>query len=107
MKAIDNYTDALTNALHAPELDEELERLTGDFVHPYLREIPLDMSVEDARHFRNLQRRMVSGEGRFDNAAVELLTAGKISLSYQIADHGVTAKEMRSFYSDLPSLIDG
>lgn len=107
MEAIDTYTDALEDALNTPELEEELERLTGEFEHPYLKEIPLNLSVEDVCRFRDLQRKMIQGEGRFDAEAVELLTAGKMSLDYRISSIGITADEMRDLYSDLPEVIGG
>lgn len=99
---VKSYAERLENALVNSVLDADLDELTPGWTHPYLRDVPNDLSVEDVERLRRLQRRMIDGEDYFTRSDIELLTAGMImpgSLNGRW-----DAAQMRSAYKDLPEV---
>jgi hypothetical protein len=101
---VESYAERLENALVNADLDADLNELTSDWTHPYLRDVPNGLSVEDVKRLRRLQRRMIDGGARtyFDRSDIEFLTAGMIGPG-SLKDRW-NAVAMRSAYKDLPEV---
>lgn len=101
-KAVQEFASML-DAIASSDIKEELRDLTGEtWTHPYFETIPKNVTFNDLRELRRLQRLVLDAPAGEHITADELalLTAGLVT-SGSLTDN-VPVTEARQIYKDLP-----
>lgn len=103
--ATEHYAERLESIVDAPELAAELETVTGgQWTHPYFREVPNHVSLNDLERLRELQRMILNPKpGKYISTKdFSLLTAERVSWGRLNAR--IPVSEARTTYAELPEI---
>jgi hypothetical protein len=103
--ATTQYAERLESIVDAPELAAELETVTGEsWTHPYFREVPNHVSLNDLERLRELQRMILDPKmGKYISTKdFGLLTAEKVTWGRLNAR--IPVSEARTTYAKLPEI---